>query len=412
MKDLSGDLGYSATEIVRKLGGEILTVAKNMKAGGEEISAFFQKFIDEAERAARAAEVSGGADALLGQLDDVDVQIESFLKAVDQLSSTEQLEVAFATWGKSAQTLVKKLEVLPDKTIPDVLAAFARAQAALEHGLGVEKALEKSNKALRHLSALSRDAALALRDTVAVQFLATGRATDMADAYALATRFVKDFDKIVKKNNESVRDYSENLADVDKGLAVFIGSLQDGTGEFLKIDDALSRFGVTAAKDISGLERLAKKLSVAFEKTGGGFREMIQVNLSLLRSYIEGGRGLSDEQEGFLKRLVFDTDFYIRGKAREVWKDYYAFITQAGGEVPPDLREINKQILIDVRRSSRDMSDIWKRQISTIVNDFSKGVSDMVFAGGNFFDLLGGIFEEGTKGLMRGVAGEFLWASC
>ena len=128
---------------------------------------------------------------------------------------------------------------------------------------------------------------------------------------------------------------------------------------------------------------------------------MARVNLSLLNQYIEQGKGLGDEQEGLLKRLVFDTDFYIRGEARQVWKDYYAFIMQAGGEVPPELHQINAQILIDARRSSRDLSDIWKRQISTIVNDFSKGVSDMVFAGGNFFDLLGGIFEEGTKGLMR-----------
>ena len=152
-------------------------------------------------------------------MDAVDVQVESFLKAVGQLSSTEQLEVAFATWGKSAQALARKLEVLPGKVIPDVIDAFRRSQDALEHGLNVEKALGKSDKALRHLSVLSRDAALALRDTVAVQFLATGRATDMADAYALATRFVKDFDKIVKKNNESMRDSSENLDDVRKGLS-------------------------------------------------------------------------------------------------------------------------------------------------------------------------------------------------
>jgi len=55
-------------------------------------------------------------------------------------------------------------------------------------------------------------------------------------------------------------------------------------------------------------------------------------------------------------------------------------------------------------KATKSWGDVWSRQVSTIVTDFAKGVTDIIFEGGNLKDTLVGIFREtGLRALIEGL---------
>lgn len=52
-------------------------------------------------------------------------------------------------------------------------------------------------------------------------------------------------------------------------------------------------------------------------------------------------------------------------------------------------------------RAAQDVGEVWKRQVSTIVTDWSRGIADILVEGGDFGKKLTDIFKETAKSILR-----------
>jgi len=91
----------------------------------------------------------------------------------------------------------------------------------------------------------------------------------------------------------------------------------------------------------------------------------------------------------------------MREKLMPVWEEYLKTVRNANGQLPDDIEKINTEIIKRSDRATGKLSELWQNQVSTIVTDFSKGVSDVIFSGQKMSDMLLNIFKEFGKSVTR-----------
>lgn len=132
-------------------------------------------------------------------------------------------------------------------------------------------------------------------------------------------------------------------------------------------------------------------------------------------SLSEAGRGLLDSLanlQGEPARLAKDLEILNnQGVSGDLiwlrWKDRLLeaaeAIRAAGGEIPPTLAEFIKfhQEADAQTETAKKWGDVWKNQVSTIVTDLGKGLTDIIFAGKSFAETFKNIFLNLGRSLVR-----------
>lgn len=291
-----------------------------------------------------------------------------------------------------------------------------------------------------------------MHDNYAAMLLATGQVKDLGEAEdkanAKTAEFARMFQnaKIKLVETTGAIDYAipatqELVHEFEKlGFVAPIGSMGQLKDELLKLKGALNLLGIDDTDlRIKEMEKAFNKLATSAGVTA---EKLVQGQLALDKARLEGGRRLTDESLDQLRRWAFGQDKVLREKALPVWQAYVEQVKEingnlpagvlqdlvtimtgtdkmlkekllpmweeyvkaardTNGKLPPEIDKLNKQITRSMEKESGKMAEIWANQVSTIVSDFAKGVTDIIFEGKSLTETLTGIFKEAGKSILR-----------
>ena len=269
-----------------------------------------------------------------------------------------------------------------------------------------DEAREASNRTLKTFVHLNQEWVESTRDSLAQTVLQEGLVGNLAEGYKMATGILKD-------SNTELEKYKENQDKAAKGILTVTGQLEDGRQVFTETTKLMTLLGISSVKSIEDMIKALEDLKRARDENKLTDRQFQVGGLNIIGEMVQANpQGLLKEESREhleeLIKLVDSADLLVREKARKTFVTLAGAVKQIMGEVPPELQKVWDKIEWDSLEASQKISGVWKRQISTIVNDFGKSVANIIVDGvGNTKDGVRQIFKEIAKGALRVWLEEF-----
>lgn len=385
--------------------------------------------------------------------------------AFAQAYSKEILGI-IALYQQMGKEVPKAIAGLEDeaRSFEDVANAAAKAQGiekkwieGLEEEVGlydqVTYALKKYN--LEGMTPLLK----IMHDKYAQEMLATGMARDMAEAQEMANRKVSEWTQTLTKGRQALKELDDSeiangpvtaaLAEEWRklGLAVPIGNFGQVAAELDEVTAAMNKLGIKNVDEEIREAELA--LDKIVRQTGVSQEKLVQANLAVMQKYLAGNREMTQANVEMLAEWAFSTEKVIRDQALPVWMEYAEKTRKVNGEfradvidnlekamtgtdvmlkqkmiplwqeyietvrdemgnLPPAVEAINQQLVDNAEDTSKNWSQVWMQEISTVLDDLSKGIVDALLSEEKGLDKFTNIFKEWGKSFMRMVVNNIL----
>jgi hypothetical protein len=180
------------------------------------------------------------------------------------------------------------------------------------------------------------------------------------------------------------------LAESQKGHAFIVDTLTKNNRNLLD-----------SVEDLAEAQRLIattmnRDLRPAIETVSAGTGELTDKNEELGDAWRTlGGRSTdtlrrqADEAHDAYQRIANDASSTMEDVKR-AWDLYQEKVSK-----------VNDEVSNDTQATTKEIGGFWSNQVSTIVTDFSKGVTDILFHGGNLKEKLVGIFKSIGETIVR-----------
>lgn len=180
-----------------------------------------------------------------------------------------------------------------------------------------------------------------------------------------------DFNAQLAELDEISRTVAASLADVSKvEIPAYLQSINAGVAATDQLGEAFKTLGVTTTTSLNDKAAKAQQAYETIKSSGiASANEVLQAERAALQASIEARRAAGET------------------------------ITQ---EEEARLTSLNQSLSKHVEEQ-KGLFDGLKNQVSTIMTDLSKGISDIIFEGKGFGETFKGIFEEMGKSVLRFV---------
>lgn len=314
------------------------------------------------------------------------------LNRVDQYAEkVHKLEIAFdGFWNKikrgsvDAAAGILRMQVLLDPAYWKALFTGQGAEFWKKFTEGVDEATKKTQE----LAA----AGVKAGESVGLQ---TIREHDLFIEREKARTQAKDFVDLRMKLAEAEREFEratqkgtnaqiKAAADRVIGLKLELAALE----EFSKVRQKVADLGIKYRQtENSGLAQANEYLSAA------------AALWKALKEPISEVDRLTKEYNDTVRDLNYSTSEAMAKTNKAMYRDMLDVLPK----ITKETNDAMDSILLVNKRTGVDVADVWKRQVSTIVSDFSRGFADVIFAGKSFGETLKNIFIDMGKSIVRGL---------
>lgn len=198
---------------------------------------------------------------------------------------------------------------------------------------------------------------------------------------AAAKKALDDHNKAIEKlldDQENLNHLQEISAENWKDLAEWS---KKNAENLINVAEVMSGRVHPAAElvigDIGKLTDKNKELEDAWKTLGGTSRATLN-------------KQADDAHEAY-KRIAADASSTIED-IKAAWDLYQKKV-----------QEVNGEVTSTTKKTTEDVKGFWASQVSTVVTDFSKGVTDIIFHGGNLKTKLIDIFKEIGESIVRAI---------
>ena len=115
---------------------------------------------------------------------------------------------------------------------------------------------------------------------------------------------------------------------------------------------------------------------------------------------------IQKELSQYLQRATKDLEDMTRAASEAMAKSDQEWFKGAVDPLPKITKEVQvamDDVLLVNKKTGDSVAEVWKRQVSTIATDFSRGFADVIFAGKSFAETLKSIFVDMGKSDRAGV---------
>lgn len=349
--------------------------------------------------------------------------INEAIKPAEELAkSLDILDRAGINSSKTVKALSSEIIAAVEQSelmgvaIPPVVAKLYEQAKAFEEVKKKAKDLKTEEERLKTILSTELPIAIAnltnkelaanaqgLAEHVAQLAKAQGKVDNLSDGYKFAMAWLTKYDAIITKNKGNLR---EQNGEFQKSI--------DYTG---KLATMYARLGVSSGQNIKEMEEAFRFL----QKDGmQSVRTMSDGLTNLMSEYIKQNRTVPEDIRKTLEEMAFDTDVNVRERMLPVWMNYYASLRDENGQwpeeyaaklkeimdgnntvlkhemlpawekyietlkklytnLPVDIKEMDEKIKDFTKDTAKETTKVWENQVSTIVTDWSQGITDIVF---------------------------------
>lgn len=312
------------------------------------------------------------------------------LNRVDQYAEkVHKLEIAFdGFWNKikrgsvDAAAGILRMQVLLDPAYWKALFTGQGAEFWKKFTEGVDEATKKTQElAAAGVKAGESVGLQTIRehDLFIEREKARIQAKDFVDLRMKLAEAEREFERATQKGKN---DQIKAAADRVIGLKLELAALE----EFSKVRQKVADLGIKYRQtENSGLAQANEYLSAA------------AALWKALKEPISEVDRLTNEYNNTVRDLNYSTSEAMAKTNKAMYRDMLDVLPK----ITKETNDAMDNILLVNKRTGVDVADVWKRQVSTIVSDFSRGFADIIFAGKSFGETLKNIFVDMAKSIVR-----------
>lgn len=230
-------------------------------------------------------------------------------------------------------------------------------------------------------------------------------------AVAITDKAHRDAGQAMQSAAAASLEYNDKIAKLEKNVES-LGKFEYGAA---KAAQAMEMADINASKEAEKRRKEMEKAAISAAEMQIIVNDEIRLYGMLLESAakvwtekflpgIKQALAAQMELEAAGYRYMQSLDALFNLKPREPWlkepineaKTLDDFLKTSINQTIPQYTDAHK-------KSGESIADVWKRQVSTIVTDWSRGIADILVEGADFGKKLTDIFKETGKGILRSL---------
>jgi TP901 family phage tail tape measure protein len=301
--------------------------------------------------------------------------------------SLEQFEARLIETGRQAETFKSQINQIPQSFRNSKVAVDESKTGLEKYTVSMGGVSTASNKVKGDMSALTGEATKQTKELESLRQAFEKASVPMnvlAQNYAKLEKAGVAFDQIVKVNADTIFKATQEQLSHGQALTATAAKYAEAAAAIKNTEQSVKAFETVmegfakeAEADLLATVKALGDTGEAFEKTAGQIAKSMDFSDAIQRS-----------QDNVKDMLDAAGNYYVVSEERlETFKD----LVRVG---------------IPVEKAKEDISDLektWLQGVSTMVTDFAKATTDMLFEWDGFFGTIGNIAKEFGKTMVRGL---------